>query len=85
MRLKAPSRLSDAATAIEYQVHQTPRGAAIRLRADGEVDVAALSQRIADALVRAGVKEPQVAVTRVEAFERQVTGKLKRFFPVAAR
>jgi phenylacetate-CoA ligase len=70
---------------VEYQVHQTPRGAVIRFRADGEVDVAALSRRIADALVRAGVKEPQVAVERVEAFARQATGKLKRFFPVAAR
>jgi hypothetical protein len=47
--------------------------------------VAALSQRIADALAHADVKEPQVTVTRVEAFERQATGKLKRFFPLAAR
>jgi phenylacetate-coenzyme A ligase PaaK-like adenylate-forming protein len=70
---------------VEYQVHQTPRGVATRLRADGEVDVAALSQRIADALAHADVKEPQVTVTRVEAFERQATGKLKRFFPLAAR
>jgi hypothetical protein len=31
------------------------------------------------------LKEPQVNVARVEAFERQVTGKLKRFFPLAAR
>ena len=70
---------------VEYQVHQTPRGAAIGLRADGEVDVAGLSRRIADALGRAGVEEPQVTVARVEAFERQVTGKLKRFFPLAPR
>jgi phenylacetate-coenzyme A ligase PaaK-like adenylate-forming protein len=70
---------------IEYQVHQTPRGAAIQFRADGEVDADALSQRIADALARADVKEPQVTVASVEAFERQVTGKLKRFFPVAAQ
>ena len=70
---------------VEYQVHQTPRGAVIQFRADGEVDASALSQRIADALARAGVKEPQVTVARVEAFERQVTGKLKRFFPVAAQ
>src|SRR5262249_19698590 len=70
---------------VEYQVHQTPRGAAIQLRAEGEVDVAALSQRIAEALARSGVKEPQVTVARVEAFERQVTGKLKRFFPMAAQ
>ena len=70
---------------VEYQVHQTSRGAEIRLRADGDVDLAALSTRIADALGRAGVKEPQVTVVRVDAFERQGTGKLKRFFPIAAR
>jgi phenylacetate-coenzyme A ligase PaaK-like adenylate-forming protein len=69
---------------VEYQVHQTPRGAAIRLRADGEVDVAALATRITAALVRTGVQEPQVTVTRVDAFERQATGKLKRFFPLSA-
>jgi len=66
---------------VEYQVQQTPRGAAIHLRADGEVDAAALSRRIADALARAGVEEPQVTVARVQAFERQATGKLRRFFP----
>ena len=70
---------------VEYQVHQTPRGAAIQLRTDGEVDVAALSQRIADALARADIMEPQVSVARVDTFERQVTGKLKRFFPMAAQ
>jgi phenylacetate-coenzyme A ligase PaaK-like adenylate-forming protein len=69
---------------VEYQVHQTPRGARIQIRLDGEMDVAALSGRIADGLVRAGVTEPQVAVERAEAFERHATGKLKRFFPVAA-
>jgi phenylacetate-CoA ligase len=70
---------------VEYQVHQTSSGSAIRLRTDGEVDIAALSRRIADALLRAGVKAPQVTILRVEAFERQATGKLKRFFPVAAQ
>jgi phenylacetate-coenzyme A ligase PaaK-like adenylate-forming protein len=68
---------------VEYQVRQTSRGAAIQLRTDGEVDAAALSRRITDALARAGVKDPEVTVACVEAFERQVTGKLKRFFPMA--
>ena len=69
---------------IEYQVRQTERGADIALRTDGPLDIDTLRVALEQGLTAAGVREPQVGVAVMESeFERQATGKLKRFFPLA--
>ena len=70
---------------VDYQVHQSLRGATIRVRASGAVDLGSLTQRIGASLARAGVPDPEVTIERVEAFERQASGKFKRFFPLSPR
>jgi phenylacetate-coenzyme A ligase PaaK-like adenylate-forming protein len=67
---------------VEYQVQQTMRGASIRVRTSGAVDTVALSVRIAAALAATGLGEPDVSIAVVDAFERQASGKLKRFVPL---
>jgi phenylacetate-coenzyme A ligase PaaK-like adenylate-forming protein len=67
---------------VDYQVRQTPRGASISLRTSSSVDLAILKRRIADSLERAGVPGPEVNIERVEVFERQTSGKLRRFLPL---
>jgi phenylacetate-coenzyme A ligase PaaK-like adenylate-forming protein len=68
---------------LEYQVHQTERGAAIAFRGDGELHPAEIRDAIERELARLGLSAPAVTVERVDGFERQATGKLKRFFPLA--
>jgi hypothetical protein len=68
---------------IEYQVRQTTRGADIDIRAQGPVDVNPLRDEILADLERVGVVEPVITITLVERLERQATGKLKRFVPLA--
>ena len=68
---------------IEYQVRQTAHGADVALRTDGPVDIEALRAALEGGLSAAGVRAPRANVEIVEgAFERQATGKLKRFFPL---
>jgi hypothetical protein len=59
------------------------RGATVRVRASGAVDRDTLAQRITASLARAGVPASEVTIECVEAFERQASGKLKRFFPLS--
>jgi len=66
----------------EYQVQQTPAGAEIIVCADGVLDTATLSRKLAEALDRAGCTEPTVTVTHVEEIHRLSTGKMKRFLPL---
>jgi phenylacetate-CoA ligase len=68
---------------IEYQVRQTARGAEIAIRSQGPVDVNPLRDEIRAGLKRVGVAEPVITITLVERLERQATGKLKRFVPLA--
>ena len=70
---------------LEYQVRQTPRGAAISIRCASEVDVPNLRSVIVEGLAALGLEDPAVSITQVDHFERQATGKLKRFLPLAAR
>ncbi len=70
----------------EYQVRQTPAGACVlaatgaRLEA-AEVDLVA--KELSEALVQAGVPEPEVTVELVPVLERHAsTGKLRRFVPL---
>lgn len=77
------SRLGREANVVEYQVRQTPAGAAIALRLRGPVDLAALERDLAVELGHLGLPRPEVSVTPVETLERHaVSGKLKRFVPL---
>jgi phenylacetate-coenzyme A ligase PaaK-like adenylate-forming protein len=68
---------------IEYQVRQTEHGADVVLRTDDALDIDALRQDLEKALAAAGVPDPQVSLAlRESEFERQATGKFKRFFPL---
>ncbi len=64
---------------VEYQVRQTSCGADIAVVTDGPIDGAALAGRVAAALHRVGLAQPQVVVDLVAAIDRQSSGKLKRF------
>ena len=69
---------------VEYQVHQTERGADVSIVRDGDVDEDALAARLAGALGTAGVPDPVVALEPVDAIQRHAeTGKAKRFVPLA--
>jgi phenylacetate-coenzyme A ligase PaaK-like adenylate-forming protein len=68
---------------VEYQVRQTPRGAEILVRAQGVVDAERIAAKIAAALAALDLPAPVVIVRSVAALERQATGKLRRFVPLA--
>jgi phenylacetate-CoA ligase len=63
----------------EYQVGQTPTGAAIVVCADAAVDMEGLTRRLEEALAGSGCPEPSVTVSVVESIPTLATGKLKRF------
>jgi hypothetical protein len=72
--------LSREADVVEYQVRQTPVGAAIAIRCTAPVSVDGLRNRVATALARAGLDRTQVTVEVVDWFERPGgPAKLKRF------
>lgn len=77
------SPLSRRRHVVEYQVSQTNGGAAIATRCTGPIDVAALEAEIVQELRGRGLENPDVTVVTVESLERQHTGKLKRFVPLA--
>jgi phenylacetate-CoA ligase len=64
---------------VEYQVHQTPRGAALALVCSGDVDLPRLRDAIALDLRRLGLADPEIELTTVQQIGRQRSGKLKRF------
>jgi len=66
---------------LEYQVRQTERGATIAIRAQGQVETEALKRRLELELAKLGLHNPEVTIEVVSQFDRQQTGKLKRFFP----
>lgn len=67
---------------VEYQVHQTHRGAEIAVRCQGRPDLAALEAEITRKLTAVGLHGAEVAVATVDHLQRQDTGKLKRFIPL---
>jgi phenylacetate-CoA ligase len=73
------SALGGQRNILEYQVRQTRRGADIAIRCAGAVDVSSLHAKIATGLDALGLGDPALSITQVDRFERQVTGKLKRF------
>jgi hypothetical protein len=69
---------------VEYQVQQTPQGAAISVRCAHPGDLADVVEEIEGDLRAAGLSDPQVSVLDVDFVERlPQTGKLKRFLPLA--
>ena len=80
------SALGRRAGVVEYQVHQTPRGARIAIRCSEPVDVDGLVGEISLALACLGLDRPVVEITAVERLERDPgPAKLRRFVPLAAR
>jgi phenylacetate-coenzyme A ligase PaaK-like adenylate-forming protein len=77
------SRLGRDRAIVEYQVRQTERGAEVSIRCVSEVDTARLRDDIRDDLTRLGLREPEITIVRAERLDRQATGKLKRFVPLA--
>jgi phenylacetate-coenzyme A ligase PaaK-like adenylate-forming protein len=67
---------------VEYQVRQTPLGASISIRG-GAGDLPRLHRELVEALQRAGLAEPALELAVVDEIERNATGKLKRFVPLA--
>jgi phenylacetate-CoA ligase len=77
--------LSRETGVVEYQVRQTPDGAAIAIRCVVPVSLDGLRDRIVAALALAGLDRPQVTVGTVDRLERpDGPAKLKRFIPLAA-
>lgn len=72
---------------VEYQVHQTVSGIAVRVVAEQGLDVDDLAHRLAAGMTAAGLRDPEVRVTAVAADEldrHPVTGKTRRFVPLAS-
>jgi phenylacetate-coenzyme A ligase PaaK-like adenylate-forming protein len=76
------SALGGERNILEYQVRQTEHGAAISIRCVGDVDVPKLRSEIVEGLAALGLEDPDLSISYVDHFERQVTGKLKRFLPL---
>jgi phenylacetate-coenzyme A ligase PaaK-like adenylate-forming protein len=67
---------------VEYQVHQTSRGADIALCCTGPVDLDGLHAELVAKLAAVGLADAEVTITAVDHLDRQDTGKLKRFIPL---
>lgn len=65
---------------VEYQVRQTPRGAAVVVQAPAGTDLETLRREMMEALRRAGLADPAVTIASVERLDRLPAGKLKRFY-----
>lgn len=68
----------------EYQVCQTVDGADVSVVGTDAIDTTLIAERLRRALVDAGLVTARVVATRVDAIERQATGKLRRFVPLPA-
>ena len=77
------SRLGRERHVVEYRVTQTQRGATIELCCNGNVELEGVRQGLIGDLQRLGLVDPQIGLTRVDAIERVVSGKLRRFVPLA--
>ncbi len=77
------SRLSREQNIIEYQVSQTARGASVKIRCRGPVDIEGLRTDLIEELERFGLTSPELSVSVVEGLRRHAaSGKLKRFLPL---
>jgi phenylacetate-coenzyme A ligase PaaK-like adenylate-forming protein len=74
------SVLGREAAIVEYQVQQTPGGAAVLVCGDaGAIDTTSVADKLRAALATLGLADAEVTVTVVAGLERQATGKLRRF------
>ena len=69
---------------IEYQVLQTTSGAEVSVRSSAAIEAHVLAASMEAELRRMGIANPTVTVGLVDHFERQPSGKLKRFVPLGA-
>ena len=76
------SRLGRERHVVEYRVTQTQRGAKIELCCNGHVELEGVRRGLIGDLQRLGLVDPQIGLTRVDAIERVVSGKLRRFVPL---
>jgi phenylacetate-coenzyme A ligase PaaK-like adenylate-forming protein len=65
----------------DYQVRQTPAGAAISITAAAPLDTRPLVQQLRAALRELGLPDPDVTVSVVTTLDRTALGKLRRFVP----
>jgi phenylacetate-CoA ligase len=79
------SALGQHQQVIEYQVHQTTRGAAIHVVTAAPLDTARVATMIQHALAAAGLEQPEVSLIQAASLDRQATGKLKRFIPLPSQ
>ena len=76
------SQLGRERRILEYQVRQTERGAAIAIRVEESIDSSSLRTALEQELAALGLKQPEVTISLVDRFDRQQTGKLRRFVPL---
>lgn len=71
------------ARVLDYAVRQVAQGIDVSVVAERDVDVDALRVRLVDAITRAGLAAPEVAVRAVDSLGRHAeTGKARRFVPL---
>jgi phenylacetate-CoA ligase len=74
--------LSRHLTIRDFQVHQTPTGADVRVIAAGPLDTCSVATALDRALGCAGLTRPQVTVARVGEVRRTTVGKRLLFLPL---
>jgi phenylacetate-CoA ligase len=77
------SRLGRNRNIVDYQVRQTKNGADISIRCLGDVGIPGLQTDLTHDLIKIGLIKPDINLYRVDRLDRQATGKLKRFVPLA--
>ena len=76
------SALLKETAVVEYQVRQTPRGAEI-LVIGSLRDRTAAARTLESELSRIGVRDASISFHPVDSFDRQASGKVRRFLPLA--
>jgi hypothetical protein len=66
-------------------VRQTQRGVSVSVRLEGHLDAWPLREKLASVLTGLGLKQAEVDIIEGTGFEREDSGKLKRFVPLARR
>lgn len=69
---------------LEYQVHQTPDGAEVTVRAAPGLDLDRVQRHVVEGLEGAGLRGARVSVRAVARPAQGATGKVRRFLPLPA-
>jgi phenylacetate-CoA ligase len=75
--------LGNEPSIVEYRVNQSQRGAEVEIVARGDPSLDVIKSLLEERLTNLGLSSPEVVIRRVERIERQDSGKLKRFVPLA--